>query len=103
MGFIENYKASHTHPVNKALHTIGIPAIVISVVFFFVDWLHFSWQYWYVTVGLFVGGWILQFIGHAFEGKPPSFFSNPIYLLVGPVWWFLKVTGLKKGDSENSK
>jgi uncharacterized membrane protein YGL010W len=37
--------------------------------------------------GLFVGGWALQFIGHSvFEKRKPSFFADPYYLLVGPVW-----------------
>ena len=44
---------------------------------------------------LFVIGWILQFIGHAIEGKPPAFFKNPIYLLVGPIWWLKKFLGTK--------
>jgi len=35
---------------------------------------------------LFVGGWILQFIGHHFEGKSPAFFRNAVHLLIGPVW-----------------
>lgn len=78
MGFIESYNASHQHPVNRALHAVGIPTIVVSLPLFFWDW---RW-----AAALFTGGWILQFVGHAFEGKPPSFLSNPIYLLVGPAW-----------------
>jgi hypothetical protein len=27
---VSNYKAKHQHPVNRLLHTIGIPTIVIS-------------------------------------------------------------------------
>jgi uncharacterized membrane protein YGL010W len=35
---------------------------------------------------VFVLAWIGQFIGHRFEGKRPSFFTDLAYLLVGPLW-----------------
>ena len=75
---LANYKAKHQHPLNRLSHSIGIPMIVISLPFFFFDW---RW-----ALGLFVLGWILQFVGHAIEGNQPAFFKNPVYLLVGPLW-----------------
>ena len=42
---------------------------------------------------LFVLGWVLQFVGHAVEGKPPEFFKDPRFLLVGLRWWFAKMRG----------
>lgn len=41
---------------------------------------------WQLSVILFVVMWILQFIGHAVEGKKPSFFKDIQFLLVGPAW-----------------
>lgn len=79
--FIENYKAKHQHPLNKLMHSVGIPLIVISL-----PWFFFNWR-WALT--LFVIGWILQFVGHFIEGNQPAFFRNPVYLLVGP-WWLLR-------------
>ena len=76
--FVENYKARHRHPLNRLSHTVGIPLIVISLPLFFLSW---RW-----ALGLFIAGWILQFVGHAIEGNQPAFFSNPLYLLVGPIW-----------------
>jgi uncharacterized membrane protein YGL010W len=35
---------------------------------------------------VFVAAWIGQFIGHAIEGRRPSFFEDVKFLLVGPVW-----------------
>jgi uncharacterized membrane protein YGL010W len=35
---------------------------------------------------LFVGGWIIQFIGHAFEGKKPAFVDDLVGLLIGPLF-----------------
>lgn len=81
--FVEVYRTKHRHPVNRALHTIGIPMIVISLGVVFWDW---RWG-----LGLFVLGWILQFVGHIFEGNQPAFFKNPIYLIIGPLWWFKKL------------
>ena len=47
-----------------------------------------------VAVGLFIAGWIVQFIGHyAYEGRSPAFFRNIVHLLVGPLWVLAKATG----------
>jgi uncharacterized membrane protein YGL010W len=35
---------------------------------------------------VFVGAWIGQFVGHAIEGKKPSFVEDLKFLLVGPAW-----------------
>jgi uncharacterized membrane protein YGL010W len=37
-------------------------------------------------VGVFVFGWVLQFIGHEIEGAKPSFFKDLQFLLIGPLW-----------------
>lgn len=36
--------------------------------------------------GLFLLGWVLQFIGHHLEGAKPSFFKDLQFLLIGPLW-----------------
>jgi uncharacterized membrane protein YGL010W len=41
---------------------------------------------WLVCVVLFVAAWIGQFIGHAIEGKRPSFFKDVQFLMIGPLW-----------------
>ena len=35
---------------------------------------------------VFTAAWIGQFVGHAIEGRKPSFFEDVKFLLVGPVW-----------------
>ena len=89
--WIEQYGHSHTNPVNRVLHTIGIPMIAVSVPLFVVAM--FVSGFWKVPAVLFVVGWIFQFVGHAFEGKPPEFFKDPRFLFVGLRWWFAKVRG----------
>ena len=47
-----------------------------------------------VAVGLFILGWVLQFVGHyVYEKKSPAFFRNVTHLLVGPLWILAKATG----------
>jgi uncharacterized membrane protein YGL010W len=46
-----------------------------------------------VCAGIFVGAWILQFIGHKIEGKKPSFFEDIQYLWVGPLFVLSKLFG----------
>jgi uncharacterized membrane protein YGL010W len=41
---------------------------------------------WSICVALFVAAWIGQFIGHAIEGKRPSFFKDVQFLMIGPLW-----------------
>lgn len=89
--WIEEYSRSHVHPINKLTHTIGIPMIVASAPLFLIA--PFITSFWIVPVVLFSGGWILQFIGHFFEGKPPEFFKDGRFLLVGVRWWLKKMRG----------
>jgi uncharacterized membrane protein YGL010W len=42
---------------------------------------------WLATgAGLFVIGWILQFIGHLFEGRKPAFVDDLMGLAIGPLF-----------------
>jgi uncharacterized membrane protein YGL010W len=41
---------------------------------------------WMIFAGAFVLAWIGQFIGHAIEGKRPSFFKDLQFLMIGPLW-----------------
>jgi uncharacterized membrane protein YGL010W len=89
--WIEEYGHSHQHPVNRVCHTVGIPLIALSLPVFLATAL--SWVSWKVPVGMFVAGWVFQFIGHAVEKEPPEFFKDWRFLFVGLRWWFKKVFG----------
>jgi uncharacterized membrane protein YGL010W len=41
---------------------------------------------WSICVAAFVVAWIGQFVGHAVEGKRPSFFKDLQFLMIGPLW-----------------
>lgn len=36
--------------------------------------------------GLFIVGWIIQFIGHVFEGRKPAFVDDIVGLVIGPLF-----------------
>jgi uncharacterized membrane protein YGL010W len=89
--WIAQYASSHQHPVNRLCHTLGIPLIVASLALLVASiFLHSLWMY---AAGMFVFGWVLQFIGHAFERKEPEFFHDWRFLLVGMRWWVAKMQG----------
>ena len=46
-----------------------------------------------ISIAIFVGAWVLQFIGHKIEGKKPSFFEDLQYLWVGPLFVLSKLFG----------
>ena len=89
--WIAQYARSHQNPINRICHTLGIPLIVLSLPLFLLSlWVEGLWP---VALGLFVGGWLFQFVGHAVEGKPPEFFHDWRFLFVGVRWWVAKMRG----------
>jgi uncharacterized membrane protein YGL010W len=89
--WIAQYASSHRNRVNRVCHTLGIPIILVSLAVFLGSIaIHRLWPY---ALAFFVLGWIFQFIGHAFEGKPPEFFSDWRFLFVGVRWWWAKIHG----------
>ena len=89
--WIAQYAGSHQHPVNRMCHTVGIPAILVSIALFVGSvFVHPLWLY---ALVLFLVGWTLQFIGHAFEHKEPEFFHDWRFLFVGVRWWWAKIHG----------
>ena len=89
--WIAQYSTSHQHPVNRACHTLGIPTILLSLVLFVASAI--IHRLWFYAAILFLIGWILQFIGHAFEGKEPEFLHDWRFLFVGVRWWWAKIRG----------
>jgi uncharacterized membrane protein YGL010W len=87
--WVERYGHSHTHPFNRLCHTLGIPLIALSLPLFVVALVVDG--FWKLPLVMFVIGWVLQFAGHAVEGKPPEFFKDWRFLFVGLRWWMTKV------------
>jgi uncharacterized membrane protein YGL010W len=45
-----------------------------------------AWPLWLTCLIIFIAAWTGQFVGHAIEGKRPSFFKDLQFLLIGPLW-----------------
>jgi uncharacterized membrane protein YGL010W len=132
---LANYAAYHRDRRNIAIHSVGIPLIVLAIaallsrprmlstpfpispaaflfglatVFYlrldarfgaamaFVSAVAAAFGAWVASqttaawlgigVGLFVFGWILQFIGHYWEGRKPAFVDDIVGLIIGPLF-----------------
>jgi hypothetical protein len=65
-----DWQERHQHPVNYALHLIGIPLTIVGPLscplFWWVgdSWLDLGWG-----MVVFLAGYALQFLGHAIEGN----------------------------------
>lgn len=51
-----------------------------------------SWLAW--GIGSFVVGWIIQFVGHYYEGRKPAFADDLVGLLVGPMFVAMELLAL---------
>ncbi len=77
--YIAVYQQEHRKLGTRLTHMVGIPMIIASIPTAFVSLP--------AAGSLFVGGWALQYIGHyVFEKNEPAFFSDPYYLMIGPLW-----------------
>ncbi len=43
-------------------------------------------QVWQLGLAIFVVGWVIQFVGHYYEGRKPAFVDDIVGLLVGPMF-----------------
>ena len=93
--YMEQYDHEHGSSWNKLLHGVGIPMIFAGIILLlFMKWI---WG-----AGLFLGGWVLLFLGHRIEGNHPAFFQGPVYLLVGPIWVAKEVWTFLTGTHDKS-
>ncbi len=79
------YEKDHSDPRNQACHKVGIPLIAAS---FPVGATIVGLP---LAATMFTVGWGFQFLGHAFEGKKPSFLRDRRNTLVGAIWWAKKM------------
>ena len=58
---------------SEVVHRVGVPLAIAS------------------GVAIFVAGWLLQFLGHKYEGMKPAFFDDAKQLLIGPLFVLAEV------------
>jgi hypothetical protein len=84
---LEFYDQTHKDAANRKLHIVGIPFIVAGAVGLFVFPAYRPM--WGASAASFVGGWVLNFIGHGrYEKNAPAFSDDPLSFVAGPVWDF---------------
>ena len=71
---------------------LGLAMTIVLAAFHLIGVRWLGGNVW-IALALFVLGWALQFVGHAFEGKPPEFFKDWRFIFVGLRWWFAKLRG----------
>ena len=57
------------------------------------------WSWLGMSIGIFVVGWVFQFIGHYFEKKKPAFVDDLVGLAIGPLFVlaeFIFLLGFRK-------
>ena len=62
----------------------------------------FEWLAW--GLGLFVVGWVFQFVGHFWEGQKPAFVDDLMGLIIGPLFVATEAAfllGLRKELQDN--
>ncbi len=58
-----NWRKRHRNPISFVLHMLGIPACFVAAPILLVC------RQWLLALGMFVGGYALQFLGHLIEGN----------------------------------
>lgn len=64
--------------------TTGVNAVLMALAEPFAAGSTASWLGWGLTA--FMLGWLIQFLGHYYEGKKPAFVDDLVGLLVGPMF-----------------
>ena len=65
-------------------------ALIMAVVWYaaeaFAGALGSAQAVWIAFIALFVGGWVLQFLGHHYEGRRPALVDNIFQGFIGPMF-----------------
>jgi hypothetical protein len=69
---VAHWLARHLSLVSFVLHLVGIPLTILGVLLFPVYVSLVSFPIFVLALGLFLGGFALQFAGHYLEGTDPG-------------------------------
>jgi len=93
---LNQYGAAHKDPRNKFFHKLGIPMIIVSIIALLISG-GAAWAWWVFGIG-----WAFQFVGHAFERTWPEFMKNPIFLLIGPLYFVREIRRRKQAPEKTT-
>jgi uncharacterized membrane protein YGL010W len=69
---VQGWLARHREPTSFVLHMLGIPPTIVGVLLIPVYLTLMSVSIFLLALMLFVGGYLVQFLGHAIEGTDPG-------------------------------
>ena len=69
---VNNWIERHRDPRSFLLHLVGIPCTILGVLLMPVYVLLMSFSLFLIALLLFVGGFLIQFLGHALDGSEPG-------------------------------
>lgn len=69
---VAGWLARHRGRLSFGLHMVGIPATILGVLLIPVYLTLWSGPLFASALGLFLGGYLIQFLGHALEGTDPG-------------------------------
>jgi hypothetical protein len=69
---VDYWLERHRNPISFVLHMIGIPPTILGVLLIPVYVYCLSLPIFLFALALFVGGYLVQFLGHALEGTDPG-------------------------------
>ena len=84
---VQDWMDRHQGVGNYVLHMLGIPATILGVLMIPIYVTLLSIPLFLFALAMFVGGYMVQFLGHAVEGTDP-----------GEVIWFKRKLGLPYVD-----
>lgn len=69
---VQGWIARHRGPTSFVLHMLGIPPTIVGVLLLPIYVVLMSVSLFLFALVLFVGGYLVQFLGHALEGTDPG-------------------------------
>lgn len=69
---VNNWIERHRDPRSFMLHLLGIPCTILGVLLLPIYVMQMSGPIFLFALGLFLGGFALQFLGHGLEGTEPG-------------------------------
>lgn len=69
---VQQWLERHRRPTSFVLHMIGIPPTLLGVLFVPIYLVLLSLPIFLLALALFIGGYLLQFLGHLIEGTDPG-------------------------------
>jgi uncharacterized membrane protein YGL010W len=79
------------------VYIIAVPVVGIIATFFYMTLLYMAEQMgpdtspYIVFAIFFISGWIIQFVGHGFEGRKPALFDNLLQIFMAPSFLIAEV------------